>query len=297
MCKEVRAEENYCPDHRVRLPKRGRIAVIAVPKPQMPASPELEDEPTRWISVNSILFATRHRPWPPPMTPWVMTQRWNDLLFLHYEVPPEMLRVLVPEALELDTYQRRAWLSISPFWMSHLRPPGIPSIPWISQFAELNVRTYVTYKGKPGVYFFSLDASHLSAVWGARIFYRLPYWHAKMKVKGRGKPVITYHSKRSHGPKPTELRLTYGPTAPSFRCRPGSLEYFLTERYCLYAATRKRLYRTDIHHLPWSLEPATAEIQHNTMTKTLGIALPSAPSLMHFSRALNVLVWAPERLR
>jgi len=231
------------------------------------------------------------------MTLWVMTQRWNDLLFLRYEVPPEMLRVLVPEALALDTYQRRACLSITPFWMSHLRPSGIPSIPWISQFAELNVRTYVTYEGKPGVYFFSLDASHLSAVWGARIFYRLPYWHVTMKVKGRGEPVITYYSKRSHGPKPTELGLTYGPTAPGFRSRPGSLEYFLTERYCLYAASRKRLYRTDIHHLPWSLEPAAAEIQHNTMTKTLGIALPPAPSLMHYSRALNVLVWAPERLR
>ena len=108
------------------------------------------------------------------MTPWVMTQRWNDLLFLHYQVPAEKLRPRVPEVLTLDTYEHRAWVSVTPFWMSQLRPPGIPSLPWISQFAELNVRTYVTFGGKPGVYFFSLDASHLSAVWGARIFYRLP---------------------------------------------------------------------------------------------------------------------------
>jgi len=226
-----------------------------------------------------------------------MTQRWNDLLFLHYDLPPEALRPLVPDALTLDTYHQRGWLSITPFWMNHLRPPGIPSLPWVSQFSELNVRTYVTYEGKPGVFFFSLDASHLSAVWGARIFYRLPYWHASMKVKGRGKPLINYQSKRSHGPKPAELSMTYGPASPAFRARPGSLEHFLTERYCLYAATRKRLYRADIHHLPWSLESAAADIERNTMTETLGISLPPAPSLMHFSRTLKVLVWAPERLR
>lgn len=230
------------------------------------------------------------------MVPWVMTQRWNDLLFLHYEIAPEKLRGMVPPSLTLDTYQQHAWLSITPFWMNQLRPPGIPSLPWVSQFSEVNVRTYVSYDGKPGVYFFSLDASHLSAVWGARIFYRLPYWHAEMKVKGRGKAKVQYQSKRSHGPKPAELRISYGPTAPAFRARPGSLEYFLTERYCLYAASRKRLYRADIHHLPWSLEPACAEIELNTMTETFGIALPPSPELLHFSRTLKVLVWAPQRL-
>ena len=230
------------------------------------------------------------------MAPWVMTQRWNDLLFLHYEVAAEKLRALVPEALTLDTYRQSGWMSIVPFWMNHLRPPGIPSLPWVSHFSEVNVRTYVTYKGKPGVYFFSLDASQLSAVWGARIFYRLPYWHAAMKLKGRGKSKIEYRSTRSHGPKPAELRLTYGPSGLGFHTRPGSLEHFLTERYCLYTATRKRLYRADIHHLPWSLEPALAEIGVNTMAQTVGIDLPAQPDLMHFSRALKVLIWAPDRL-
>jgi uncharacterized protein YqjF (DUF2071 family) len=230
------------------------------------------------------------------MTPWVMTQRWNDLLFLHYEIAPEKLRALVPEVLTLDTYQQRAWVSITPFWMDHLRPPGVPSLPYVSQFSETNVRTYVTFNGKPGVYFFSLDASHLSAVWGARIFYRLPYWHAAMKVKGRGGPKIAYRTKRSHGPKPAELRASYGPAAPAFLARPGSLEHFLTERYCLYAASRKRLYRADIHHLPWELQPAAVELQLNTMAQTAGIELPATPHLTHFSRSLKVLVWAPERL-
>lgn len=230
------------------------------------------------------------------MTPWLMTQRWNDLLFLHYAIPAHKLRAIVPQALTLDTYEQSGWVSITPFWMNHLRPPGIPPLPWVSHFAELNLRTYVTYGGKPGVYFFSLDASHLSAVWGARIFYRLPYWHAAMKVKGRGSAKIDYRSKRSHGPKPAELRASYGPTAPAFRARPGSLEHFLTERYCLYAVNRKRLYRADIHHLPWGLEPAAFDLELNTMAQTVGIELPATPDLAHFSRALKVLVWAPERL-
>jgi uncharacterized protein YqjF (DUF2071 family) len=230
------------------------------------------------------------------MAPWIMTQRWNDLLFLHYEIDANKLRPMVPEALALDTYHHRAWLSIAPFWLNHLRPPGIPSLPWVSRFAEVNVRTYVTYDGKPGVYFFSLDASHLSAVWGARIFYRLPYWHASMKVKGRGGRKLEYRSRRSHGPRPAELRVSYGPAAPEFRARPASLEYFLVERYCLYSANRKRLYRANIHHLPWGLQPVTAELALNTMTQTLGIELPGKPDLMQFSRSQQVLVWAPERL-
>ena len=293
---EVRAEEN--PAHRRRrAPNRVRIGVNAVPEPPNFPAAELDEGRTRWIGADSILFATQHRPWPAPMAPWVMTQRWNDLLFLHYAVSAEKLRALVPEALALDTYQRHGWLSITPFWMNHLRPPGVPALPFVSQLSEINVRTYVSYEGKPGVYFFSLDASHLSAVWGARIFYRLPYWHAAMKLKGRGKQRIEYRSNRTHGPKPAELRLAYGPAGPGFRARPGSLEHFLTERYCLYTTSRQRLYRADIHHLPWSLAAATVDMEVNTMAQTVGFELPATPDLTHFSRALKVLVWAPERLR
>jgi uncharacterized protein YqjF (DUF2071 family) len=255
-----------------------------------------EESRTQWVGADSILFATAHRPWPAPMAPWIMTQRWNDLLFLHYPVSPEALRQLVPDVLTLDTYQQRAWVTITPFWINHLRPPGVPSLPWLSHFSEINVRTYVTYDGKPGIYFFSLDASNLSAVWGARMFYRLPYWQASMKVKGRGSPRIEYVSKRQHGPKPAELRCTYGPASDSFHARPGSIEHFLTERYCLYAFSRKRLYRGEIHHLPWDLQRATFEMERNTMAQPSGMQLPPQPELVYFSRELKVLFWAPERL-
>jgi uncharacterized protein len=255
-----------------------------------------EGSHTRWVGADSILFATAHRPWPAPMTPWIMTQRWNDLLFLHYALSPEVLRPLVPDALALDTYGQRAWISVTPFWISHLRPPGVPPLPWLSHFAEINVRTYVTRDGRPGVYFFSLDASNLSAVWGARVFYRLPYWQAAMKLKWRGELRIDYASKRQHGPKPAELRCSYGPSSSVFRAHPGSLEHFLTERYCLYAASRKRLYRGEIHHLPWELQDATFELPQNSMAQPAGISLPATPDIAFFARAMKVLFWAPERV-
>ena len=267
-----------------------------VPEHTQPSNQFEQESRTRWVGADSILFATAHRQWPAPMAPWIMTQRWNDLLFLHYSVAPEVLRPLVPDALALDTFQQRAWVSVTPFWISHLRPPGVPPLPWLSHFAEVNVRTYVTRDGKPGVYFFSLDASNLSAVWGARVFYRLPYWQAAMKLKGRGGAKIEYVSKRQHGPKPAELRCSYGPCSTVFGARPGSLEYFLTERYCLYVTTSKRLYRAEIHHLPWELQEATVEVAENSMAQPVQVPLASQPEIALFAREMKVLFWAPERL-
>jgi uncharacterized protein len=290
---------------------------------------------TTWLGASSILFATAHRPWPLPTAQWAMTQTWNDLLFMHYAMDPLVLRALVPNVLTLDLYRGTAWLSMTPFWISNLRPPGLPNVPVISKFPELNVRTYVTYKGKPGVFFFSLDAGNLSAVWGARMFYRLPYWHADMKCSvrsagvkkeqrlqaspsavsarsdsniadagypGRDEQVllVDYSSKRIHGPKAgkqmPELRAAYGPIAPVKEATPGSLAEFLAERYCLYAWNRSRLYRAEIHHLPWPLQMAEADISVNTMAEPVGLEVPQRPDIMMFSRSIKVLVWGPERL-
>jgi hypothetical protein len=254
---------------------------------------------TRWIGADSILYATAHRPWPLPERQWAMTHTWHDLLFAHFRVEPATLRSLVPEVLTLDVYHDQAWLSITPFWIGSLRPPGIPPIPKLSRFHELNVRTYVTYRNKPGVYFFSLDASNLSAVWGARMFYRLPYWHAKMSSEG--KQEIRYQARRLHGPKAAggmpQFRALYMPVSPPRAARRGSLEEFLTERYCLYACNHNKLYRAEIHHLQWPLQEAAVEVELNTMAEPLGLRLPLRPDLAHFSRLLKVLVWAPERLK
>ncbi len=228
-----------------------------------------------------------------------MTQTWHDLLFAHFQVEPAALRKLVPGVLGLDLYGDQAWLSITPFWIGSLRPPGIPPIPKLSRFYELNVRTYVTYRDKPGVYFFSLDASNLSAVWGARMFYRLPYWHARMSSHGTGE--IRYEARRLHGPRAAggmpQFHVVYQPVSPPRAARRGSAEEFLTERYCLYSWNRNKLYRVDIHHLPWPLQQAAVQVELNTMAEPLGLQLPPRPHLAHYSRLLKVLVWAPERLK
>lgn len=222
------------------------------------------------------------------MAPWIMTQRWNDLLFLHYALPPEVLRPLVPDVLTLDTYQQRAWVSVTPFWINHLRPPGVPSLPWFSHFAEVNVRTYVTRDGKPGVYFFSLDAGSHAAVWAARKFYHLPYFHADMSSKAQNEE-IQYASRRFTGS--AEVRAAYKPCSESHRREKGTIEHWLTERYCLYTVHQSKVYRCEIHHLPWPLQAAEAEFQLNTVANASKITLPNTPPLLHFAKQLEVLIW------
>ncbi len=158
------------------------------------------------------------------------------------------------------------------------------------------MRTYVTRDGKPGVYFFSLDASNLSAVWGARVFYRLPYWQASMKVEGPRRPEDRVRLEAAARAQTGGTALLLWSSSPSFQARPGSLEHFLTERYCLYTCNRKRLYRGEIHHLPWELQEAEVELTENSMAQSAGISLPPQPELVYFARELKVLFWAPERL-
>ena len=244
--------------------------------------------------MNPLLAATSHRPWPLPRGPWIMAQTWHDLLFAHWPLQPQVLRPLVPAQLALDAYEGQCWLAVTPFRMSNIHPRGLPAIPGFSRLPELNVRTYVKFEDKPGVYFFSLDAGSLSAVFAARSFYRLPYFYARMKVEVAADQV-RYHSLR-RVPANAEFRGRYHPAAP-VQLRPrGSLEHWLTERYCLYTTTRRSVFRAEIHHLPWPLQDAEAEIEINTMAAAAGITLPDVPPLLHFSRQLEVLVWPLGRL-
>lgn len=243
--------------------------------------------------MDELLALTDHRPFPLPAGPWVMQQAWHDLLFAHWALDPAALRPRVPPELELDLRDGQAWLAVTPFWMSRVRPRALPALPWLSRFAELNVRTYVTYGGKPGVFFFSLDCARLLPVWAARIGYRLPYFHARMRVKGTNP--IHYRSRRQRLAGAPEFEAFYRPAGPAAPARAGTLEHFLTERYCLYTVSAGRVYRANIHHAPWPLQPAQADIAKNTMAAAAGIELPAAPPHLLFSRALRVLVWLPER--
>lgn len=242
-----------------------------------------------------ILAIHEHRPWPLPQRPWIMRQEWNRLLFAHWPVALDKMRALVPEPLRLDAREGRCWVAVTPFHLSGLRARGLPPVPGTSAFPELNVRTYVTFDGKAGVYFFSLDAGSVSAVLGARAFYSLPYFYATMRVRYAAESVH-YKSARRHAGKVAEFEADYRPVGGPKESAKGSLEEFLTERYCLYAVQGRRIYRAEIHHIPWSLQGATADITSNTVAAAAGIELPAEPPLLHFARHLEVLVWAPERL-
>jgi hypothetical protein len=225
-----------------------------------------------------------------------MTQTWRDLLFAHWPVPTMLLRSLVPEPLALDTFAGEAWVGIVPFDLCHLTFRGAPRRLALG-FPELNVRTYVTIENKPGVWFFGLDAASSVAVIVARATYHLPYFRAVMHIAREGDG-IAYASLRSHpGASRAVFTGRYAPTGPVAQAAPGSLEHWLTARYCFYAMTRRgSLYRGEITHVPWPLQPAAAEITLNSMAAVHGIPLEGAP-LLHFSRQLDIVAWRPERVR
>lgn len=236
----------------------------------------------------AALAETTHRPWPLPARAWLMGQTWFSLLFAHLGGPPRDAQAAGPTA----SGARRA-RGPSLARCHSACEYGAPPLPWLSRFPELNVRTYVAYGGRPGIYFFSLDAARLAAVAAARRAYRLPYFHAEMSARHEGE-TVHYESKRlpSSGPS-SELRVSYGPTGPRLPLEDGSLERWLAERYCLYVVERGRALRADIHHPPWPLQPAEATIELNTMARPLGLELDSDP-LLHYSARQDTLIWALE---
>jgi uncharacterized protein len=246
--------------------------------------------------MKKFISETGHRPWPIVPGPWVMTQSWHDLLFAHWSVPLVALRHLIPAGLEIDRFDGVAWLAVVPFRMSGVRVRGTPSVPWLSNFLELNVRTYVVHDGKPGVWFFSLDAENAVAVEVARRWFHLPYFRAGMHLEKRD-DWFHYESIRAHhGAPAAALHAKYRPIAPPEPAARGTLEHFLTERYCLYTTDRAgRLIRGEIHHGPWPLQMAEAEFAGNTMASAAGIALPASP-LLHFAHRQDVVVWAPKQI-
>ncbi len=242
-----------------------------------------------------------HRPWPAPARPWALEMHWHDLLFMHWPLPPAALRPLIPPPLQLDTFDGAAWIGVVPFRMSGVRPHYLPALPWVSAFPELNVRTYVTIDDKPGVWFFSLDAANPLAVRAARLGFHLPYYDARMDVAhcGDGGDIVRYSSVRTHhGAPPAEFAARYRPTGPVSPAPAGGIERWLTERYCLYAGTpRGRIWRGEIHHARWPLQPAEAEVERNTMTGLLRLTLPQGRPLLHFARRLDVVAWTPDVVR
>ena len=250
------------------------------------------------IDLGPILRESAHRPWPLPERPWIMFQSWQRQLFMHWPVELKTLRALVPAELPLDTWQGTAYVGVTPFLLADLRLRMMPPIPGASKFLETNLRTYVRVNGRPGVFFFSLDAGSAVAVAAARALYALPYFRARFRVSTAGDRVV-YAGRRTHrGAPPAGLAVEYRPTGAAVTAPPGSLAHWLTERYCLYAADRRgRLWRAEIHHPPWPLQPAEVLILSNTMPASVGLALPDVAPLLHFAARLDVQVWPPEAVR
>jgi uncharacterized protein YqjF (DUF2071 family) len=240
------------------------------------------------VRQNRSLEHLEHRPWPLPPRGWTMGQTWEELLFAHWRVPADVVRAHVPPGLEVDEHDGSAWLGITPFRLTGLRARGLLPLPGVSSFLELNVRTYVTRDERPGIWFFSLDASSRLAVAAARRGYKLPYFQARMSATKRGEWVEYECARVAEAGRVFSGR--YRPEGAVFTAEPGSLEWFLVERYCLYTTDRGRLARADIHHELWPLQPAEAEIELASISP---LDLHGEP-LVHFSRRQDVVIWPLE---
>ena len=222
-----------------------------------------------------------------------MGQTWEDLLFAHWPIPESVLRPHVPDELHVETHDGSAWVGVTPFRVTGLRLRGMLPLPRVSSFLELNVRTYVVRDDRPGIWFFSLDASSQLAVEAARRTYRLPYFRARIFARPEGRGIAYDCARIDERGKVFSGR--YAPVGDAAEPRPGSVEHFLTERYCLYAKDETGLYRADIHHEPWPLQPAEAELELNTMPPE-GVELPDSAPLLHFSRRQDVVIWPLSRV-
>jgi uncharacterized protein YqjF (DUF2071 family) len=218
---------------------------------------------------------------------------------MHWRVPVQMLRPLIPEALEIDTFEGSAFVGLVPFTMIGVRPVWSPSVPGISNFHETNVRTYVHFKGRdPGVWFFSLDAASRLAVWIARTFWKLPYHFSRMSLKVDVSGDVRYQMNRLYpGPVPALANFHYRPTGKPSEALPGSLEHFLAERYILYTgSTPNNLQFGRVHHAPYPLQTAELFEWNESLLEVAGIQRPEHPPMAHFASGVDVKVFPLNRV-
>ncbi|HWS54940.1 MAG TPA: DUF2071 domain-containing protein [Pyrinomonadaceae bacterium] len=236
-------------------------------------------------------LAARERPEGSP----VMYQSWADLLFMHWRVPVEALRRLIPPRLEIDTFEGEAWVGVTPFTLSGVRPVFTPPLPFVSEFDEINVRTYVHLDGVPGVWFFSLDANSTVAVAGARMLFRLPYFPADIK-REQSDDTTVYMSAREGDPA-AYFGATWVVGEERGGAEPGTLDFFLVERYCLYTADAAgAVYRARIHHRPWPLRKVRVETYRSSMVEAAGLGRPEGAPLLHHGGPVDVEVWPLEKV-
>jgi len=215
--------------------------------------------------------------------------RWRELLFAHWVVDASVVRGLIPAGLQLDLFEGRCYVGAVPFLMEGVTHRLVPPVPGLHAFPELNLRTYVQAGGKPGVWFFSLDAGQKLAVRMARRFFHLPYFDARFEIKLADDRVEYSAVRTHHGAANARFSATYGPVGPVYRPVAGTLDAWLTNRYCLYAAdVAGRIYRGEIDHQPWPLQQTEAVVHINTLGDWLGIEMNQEPAALHFAKSLDV---------
>jgi uncharacterized protein YqjF (DUF2071 family) len=240
-------------------------------------------------------LALRERPLGTPL----LRQNWGDLLFMHWPVPAELLQPHLPPRLTIDTHDGMAWLAVVPFRMSKVRTRVSPAVPGAHTFLELNVRTYVHLDGVPGVWFFSLDATNALAVWVARTVFNLPYLRAKMRLEFSGSNRRKFSAERTHAGAPAaHFRATWQNGALLPPAEPGSLAFFLTERYCLYTSNKAqtKLYRGRVAHAPWPLSTAEVLDYESTLVESHGLPTPAGPPVLHAGGLVSVELWPMQRV-
>ena len=240
--------------------------------------------------MHPALTYTHHRPWPLPNGSWLLRQQWLNLAFIHWEIDYQDLRQRIPESLEIDLFDGKAWIAIVPFDMKGVSLRYFPTISAISNFPEINVRTYVIRDGKPGVWFFSLDVPSRFAVWAARTFFNLPYRHGDVKIEAKEG---VFHYTSQIGEDRFDARYRPEPSDTAFG--KNSFEEWCTERYCLYCQSNKgHLYRTEVQHRKWPLQNAAIDIRKNSLLDRFQVG-ERHPSVL-YSESIDVVAYPPERI-
>ncbi|WP_409299342.1 YqjF family protein [Peribacillus sp. SCS-26] len=239
---------------------------------------------------------TSHRPYPLPGSPWFMKQEWKSLFFLHWPIPRDIVRSQIPAGLELDLYEGEAWVSITPFQVKRMRMHGVPPLPFLHSYLELNVRTYVRHKGVPGIYLWSLDANHLPSIAGARVLFSLPYMLSRMDFKENG-GLMRYSAERLLPNKRNEAFVAeFKPFGDISEPDEGSVDHWLSERYCLFSVRKGRIYRGDIHHDKWKISPAHAAVSQNTVASMFPPSFFKEEPLVRYSPLRRVFFYPFKRM-
>ncbi|WP_430613118.1 YqjF family protein [Flavobacterium sp. JP2137] len=242
------------------------------------------------MNIKKILTQVDHRPWALPTTPWVYYQEWNEVCFMHWKVDSEALEKLLPPGVALDLFEGEAWVSLVPFTMERIRPSFLPAFAPISNFHEINLRTYVVKDGKPGVYFLNIESAKWLSTLLAKKLSGLPYENASISRKTDGNQQLYSSLNTLKG-----FRISARFTTSARKTAKSPLEIWLTERYCLYVDQGAKLYCYDIHHLEWELEEVT--LQQLTIDYQIGgIALQQPPHHLNYSKGIRVVAWDKELL-